>query len=151
MISAKLVQMIEDHSEQITLQVVQQFRKDPRMSRIARLPDSELRGRCQEILKRLGHWLAETNEEEIAEHYEALGRLRMHEDIPLHEVVHGLQILKGKMLDYSRNQGIGQNSVELYAEEELEHQVGRFFDSAVYHVVVGYEDALRQAAARVGA
>jgi hypothetical protein len=36
--------------------------------------------------------------------------------------------------------------IELYAEEELEHRVGRFFDFMLYHVVRGYEAAMRRAA-----
>jgi len=139
MISARLVQMIEDHAEQITDRVVRQLRKDPRLSYIAHLPDAELRGRCHEIVKNLGHWLAASGEDEIARHYEELGRIRYREKVPLHEVVHALHLLKERILDYIRDQGLVQTSVELYAEEELEHQVGRFFDLAVYHVVLGYE------------
>jgi hypothetical protein len=36
--------------------------------------------------------------------------------------------------------------MQLYAEEELEHRVGRFFDILVYHLVKGYESALRTSA-----
>jgi hypothetical protein len=49
------------------------------------------------------------------------------------------------MLEFVRNQGIGDSPVAIYAEEELEHCVGRFFDSMVYHMTLGYEDALAEA------
>jgi hypothetical protein len=146
MISARLIQMIEEHSDQITAQVVRQIRQDPRMIHMARLPETELRDQCQEILKKLGHWLAVSKEAEIAAHYEELGRLRMQEDIPLHEVVRSHQVLKARMLDYIRDQGLGQTTIELYAEEELEHQIGHFFDLAVYHAVRGFETATRHVA-----
>jgi len=37
----------------------------------------------------------------------------------LHEVVRALHILKGTILDFVREQGMGRNALELYAEEEL--------------------------------
>jgi hypothetical protein len=146
MISAKLVQLIEEHSDRITDRVVRELRRDPRLIHLSRLPESDLRGRCQEILQRLGHWLTESNAEEIAHHFESIGRLRAREGVPLDEVVRGSHLLKTGMLDDIRDQGIG-GSVGVFAEEELEHQVGGFFDSVVYHEVRGYQSAFDQAAA----
>jgi hypothetical protein len=31
--------------------------------------------------------------------------------------------------------------MDLYAEEELEHGVGQFFDNAIYHLIRGYQQA----------
>jgi hypothetical protein len=42
-----------------------------------------------------------------------------------------------------RDQGTPTNTVELYAEEELEYRVGQFFDCLVYHLVKGYEMAMK--------
>ena len=149
MISAKLVQLIEEHSDRITDRVVRELLRDPRLTHLSRLPESDLRDRCQEILQRLGHWLTGSNEEEIALHFETIGRLRARERVPLDEVVHGSHLLKAGMLDDIRDQGIG-GSVGVFAEEELEHQVGAFFDSVVYHEVKGYQSAFDRAAARAG-
>jgi hypothetical protein len=141
MISAKLIQMIEEHSESITDRVLRDFRGDPRLTHLSRLPESDLRDRCQEILKRLGHWLAESDQREIGSHFEMIGRLRAQEKVPLEEVVAGLHILKARMLDSIRDQGLALTSLELYAEEELEHHIGAFFDSVVYRLVRGYQAA----------
>ena len=150
MISTRLVQLIEEHADGITERVVVQHRRDPRLTHLAHLPESEIRDRCQGILKRLGHWLAESNEQEITAHFEPLGRSRAREEVPLEEVVWGLLTLKNRMLDYVRDQGIGVSTVEIYAEEELEHQVGVFFDSVVYHVVRGYQAAKEKSTAHAG-
>jgi len=146
MIPRTLIQMIEDHSEQITSRVIRQIRQDPEMIHARTLPEWDLRDRATEVLKNLGRWLSTRQEEELAKRYEWLGRLRFEEAVPLHETVRCIQLLKDKMLDFVREQGIGQTPVELYAEEELEHRVGLFFDDLVYHVVRGYEGALRKAA-----
>ncbi|MCS6953205.1 MAG: hypothetical protein RMK57_12865 [Bryobacterales bacterium] len=143
-----LVQMIESHSDQITQTILGRIRQTSSLREIRKLPESELQARAQEVLRRLGHWLALRDESELAAHYEALGRRRFEEGIPLHELVEGFQIVKDCTLDYIRGQGLGQTTVELYAEEELEYRLGRFFDRLIYHVVRGYETALRAAAHR---
>ena len=146
MVSRTLVQMIEDNCDRITARIIRRQREDPHLTCMKKLPESELRDRIHEVLKNLGLWLAAGQESDVAQRYEGLGRHRFEESIPLHEVVRALHILKGTILDFVREQGMGRNALELYAEEELEHFVGFFFDGAVYHVVHGYEGALRHAA-----
>lgn len=143
MVSAKFVQLIESHADQIAERVVAELRRNERARHIAGLPEAELRESCHRVLRNLGHWLTASSEEEIARYYQERGRVRAAEGVPLHEAVYLLQLLKNKMLDFVRDQGFTQTSIDLYAEEELEHQVGRFFDAALYHLVRGYEQALR--------
>ncbi len=145
MLSSRLVRMVEEHWDTIAARVIKEIRNDPHLFHIRKLPDSELRLWGQAFLKNLGHWLVESNEQEVANRYESQGRLRYQEGIPLHEAVHGVSLLKRGILDYIRDQGLCQTSVEVYAEEELEHQVGSFIDSALYHLVRGYESELRHA------
>lgn len=146
MLASKLVSMIEHHWEGIASTTIRKLRQDRAFDHIAGLPDSELLEWGEGILRNLSRWTLEGREAEVAERYECLGRLRFQEDVPLHEAVRGLQVLKNVMLEYVRNQGIGHTTVEIYAEEELEHRVGKFFDCLVYHLVLGYENALRKAA-----
>lgn len=146
MLSSKLIQSVEDHWESIASRVIRQIREDPELFHFKKLPDSELREMGQEIFKNLGHWLVASREQDVARRYEFLGQLRYRELVPLHESVRGLHIVKNALLDYIRGEGLGPTAVELYAEEELEHEVGRFFDSLVFHLVKGYEGALRHAA-----
>jgi hypothetical protein len=72
--------------------------------------------------------------------------LRFEEGVPLCEAVRGLFLVKDKMIDFVLNQAAARTYMQLYAEEELEHRVDRFFDILVYHLVKGYEDAWHKAA-----
>jgi hypothetical protein len=146
MLSGKLIHLIEAHQEQITTSIIHGIRTHPDLVHFRKLPDAELRERGRLILENLGHWLAAGNEEEIARRYETLGKARFEESIPLHESVRALCITKDKMIDFVRGQGLSRNSVDLYAEEELEVRVGRFFDALVIHMVRGYETAWRRSA-----
>jgi hypothetical protein len=143
MLSPKFIQLIEDHWESIATSAVQRIRQDPELLHLRDLADSELLELGQEHLRNLGHWLV-SREDEIARHSEGLGRLRYRELVPLHEAVRGLQILKACMLEFLRRQEV-RNSIELYAEEELEYRAGQFFDGVVYHLVKGYEMAAQHA------
>jgi len=144
MVARTPVQMIEDHAESIASRVVRQIRQDRELKEMARLPESELRDRAFDVLRNLGHWLSVTSWDEMVKRYETLGRRRFGENIPLHEVVRCFCILRENMIDFVWEQGVLESTVQLYAEEELEHRVGRFFDNLVYRVVRGYEEALRE-------
>lgn len=139
--------MIEDHWEQIDTHVIERIRRDPEMEVLRKYPESELKDWGRGILKNLGECLVAGKEAEMAACYEELGRKRYHQMIPLHESVRALQMLRETMIDWVRDQGFGRNSLEVYAEEELEHRVGDFFDGLVYHMVKGYEGELRHSMA----
>jgi hypothetical protein len=150
MLSGKLIRLIESHWGQITGRVLDQIRRDPDMTHIRSLPEIELREWGQDILINLDYWLAAGNETELARRYTDLGVLRFDQDVPLHEAVRALCILREKMIDYVQENFFAKNSLEFCAEEELERRLGRFFDVLVCHLVEGYERAMRRAA-QVGA
>jgi hypothetical protein len=145
MLSSRLIHLIESHWEQITTRVLRKIQSDQRLAQVGKLPPSELRERAENILRNLGKWLAASHGEELAARYEQLGRVRFRESIPLQEVVLAHIVIKNEMIDFTREQGLTRTPLDLYAEEELEHSVGHFFDSAVYHIVRGYEGAMRDA------
>ena len=146
MLSMKLVHLIETHWEEIAERLVGAVRKHPEMRSLAMRPEIEIREWCKEILENLGYMLTVSNEDEAQRRFEVLGRMRFEENIPLHEAVLRLHMLKDKIVGFVHEQGFPMNALQLYAEEELELRMGRFFDAMVYHVVRGYEDAQRVAA-----
>jgi hypothetical protein len=145
MLSGKLVQLIEEHWEDIADRVVAGIRRHPDMPVLAKRPQGELKQWCQDILTHLGYWLSSTQDDELKRRYESLGRVRFEESIPLHEAVLRFFILKDGIIDFVHAQGFALTSIHLYAEEELEHRVCRFFDAMVYRIVRGYEAAMRMA------
>jgi hypothetical protein len=149
MLSNKLVESIEDHSEPLMALVIERIRLDPDLSTISQLRDLELREAGYEFLHKLGSWLAGEKREDVARQQQEVGKLRYSQQIPLHECVQALHILKYETVDYVRNRGFAQTSLEIYAEEELEHRLNRFMDFLVYHLVRGYEAALRKAARKM--
>ncbi len=146
MLSGKLIRLIEVHQREITDRLLRDIRRHPDFTHLRQLPETELRERSQHILENLGYWLAQTNEEKIAHKYEDIGKGRFYEGVPIHESVQALFLIKEKMFDFIGEQGFPPDVLQLYAEEELERRVGRFFDLLVLRLVRGYEDAWRKVA-----
>ena len=147
MLSGKLVNLIETHRDEITRRIVEQIRREPETAHFRRLLDSELRESAQNLLQNLGHWLGTGNAGELARRYEMVGHLRFEQEVPLHECIRALCIIREKILDYVEEHIGSNSSVELYAEEELERRLGRFFDLLLVHLVRGYEHTLRRSLA----
>ena len=146
MLSHKLIESVERHCDQILDGLVTQVRRDPDLQHVRKLPEAELRERGCTVLRNLDQWLIEGRNALLLHQYEHLGRVRYEEGIPLHEVVRLLQLLKERTVGFVRDWGFGQPAAEVQAEEEVEYVVDRFFDRLLYHLVKGYEQALRKAA-----
>ncbi|HLH20200.1 MAG TPA: hypothetical protein VKX45_23440 [Bryobacteraceae bacterium] len=143
MLSTRLVQLIESHWEEIADRMVKAVKNHPEMASFAQRPPLEIREWCREILQNLGYLLSATQDDELQRNFETLGKLRFEQNIPLHEAVLRIHLLKRKLFSFIGEQGYPMNTMQLYAEEELEHRLGWLFDACVYHVVRGYEKALR--------
>ena len=144
MLSARLIRLIEAHCREIVDRVIRQISRQPDLAHVHRLPEAELRERTQVILEHLGDWLS-GNAEELGLKQEEIGMRRFEQTVPLHEAVHALCIVKNSVIEFIEEQGIPQDSLGLYAEEELEHRLGQFVDTMIIHLVRGYEAAWHRA------
>jgi hypothetical protein len=144
MLSVKLVQLVEAHWEQISERILNKIQNDARLAHINTLSESELRRRVREIVKHIGDWLGASLDEPVAQRCEALGRQRFEEGMPLHEVVLARFIIKEGVMEFVHDHAFVETSLQLYAEGELEKSVGHLFDRMIYHVIRGYEEAMRK-------
>jgi len=145
MLSGILINLIERHQEEIGRRVLQSLRHRPDLVYLRTVPDLELRERSEEILSNLGYWLAHRNDEKLAQEYEEVGKERFAASVPLHEAVACLFTMKEKMIDFVDEQGTDRDWIALFAEEQFERRIGRFFDLLITHLVRGYETAWRHA------
>jgi hypothetical protein len=139
MFSFTLVQKIEGHSEQIAGLVAEEIRRNPQLQSIGSIDCEELARRARDLLGNLGNWLV-AHDPEVAYWSEPLGRSRFEHAVPLHELIRCLLIIKARLIAFSRQESSG-TALQIYAEEELEHRVGRFFDEVIYYVAKGYGSA----------
>jgi len=138
MLSARLVQMIEDHAEELTKGLVQDLRTNPRTPHYHRLSYDELHYRTYSVYRNLGHWLSQHNEDAVAASYADLAARRYAEEVPLDEVVFALVSTKNHLYGYIEAAGLMDSAVELHQEREARRLIGSFFDKAIYHTVRAY-------------
>lgn len=144
MLSARLIHLIETHHKELADRVLRETWRRQDLPHILRLPEAELRERNRLLLEHLGEWLL-GNEEKMKRLQESVGTKRFEQSVPLHESVHALCLIKNTVIEFIEEQGIPRDTIGLYAEEELEHRLGKFFDQLIIHLVRGYEGAWRRA------
>jgi len=142
MLSARLVQIIESHAEQLTRGLVDDLLSNRRTSHYHHLTREELHSRIYDVYHNFGRWLSDETESAIESSYTHLGKRRFAEGIPLDEVVYSLGLTKHHLLEYIQFSGMIDTAVDLHGDRELQRLVGRFFDKAVYYTVRGFEHAV---------
>ena len=144
MLSARLIQRIENNWEAIAANVIGQVRRDQEVSHYQSLSESEIRERAHDLVVNLSYWLLSNNSAEIGSRYEALGRRRYREGVPLHEVVYKLAMIRRSIATYVMEQNLALSAVEVYEELDLVRSLTRFFDLVVHNVVRGYEWEMKE-------
>jgi hypothetical protein len=152
MLLNRLIQLIENHSESLTQEVLHDVLTNESTASFRKVPRTELKPRIALLYQNLGKWLGCPNEDDIRQEYEDWGRTLFRQGIPFSEIVYVLMLTKKHLRKFIREHGLVQFSgdrvtpdelvpVELYAIQELNYLVGDFFDKALYHLVRGYEAA----------
>ncbi|HMD83992.1 MAG TPA: hypothetical protein VKO18_04735 [Terriglobia bacterium] len=139
MLSVRLVQMIEDHAEELTGELIKDLRSNPRTPHYHHLTFEELHYRTYSVYRNLGHWVSQRSEEPIAASYADLAIRRYAEGVPLEEIVFALASTKNHLYSYVQSTGLMDSAVELHQERELRRLIGNFYDKAIYYTVRAYE------------
>lgn len=140
MISKRLVKAIEKNANKLAVDLVQTVRNDRRAEAYKNLSDAQFQGVVIELYSNLGQWLQSRTWHRLKTLYERKGRERFHGGLPLDQLVFSLTTTKTLLLDFIRGSLAGDAS-ERDLETELILAVSEFFDRAIYHTIVGYEDA----------
>src|SRR5215467_9155420 len=154
MLANRLIQLIENHSDSLTQEVLHDVLANERTSSFRRVPVEELEPRIAALYQNLGKWIGNPKEDQVQREYEEWGRQRFRQGIPLSEIVYCLILTKTHLRRFIRDHGLIAFSgdrvtpdelipVELYGIQELNYMVGEFFDRALYHLARGYEAAAR--------
>lgn len=141
MLGMKLVRLIEAHSEALSQGVVNVIRASERTSDFRAIPREDLQRRVCEVYRNLGEWLLQKTEGDIAIRFKAVATRRAAEGIRLPQFIWALMLTRDHLLHFLRHEAFADNVVALYGELELHQLLDQFYDRAVYHAIVGYEEA----------
>jgi|SRR5437868_7422701 hypothetical protein len=147
MIALRLVRLIEEHSDQLSQELLNRFRNSPMTRDMAKVPSHELRERTNEILHNLGDWLLHKREAEVEQRYRTLGVRRASQDVSLSDFCWALVLTKEHIWEFLEGQGLLRGPLELYGEMELLRLLDQFFDHAICYAAEGFEQARADAVA----
>jgi len=145
MISQRLIRLVEQNADRLANDLIEQVRRDPRTAAYHALSDENLHERALDLLRNLGQWLGARTEFAVKNQYEAFGRRRFQEKIPLSQVLLALGTGKSQLLNFIRGAATAESAADLPLEYELCLSISLFFDKAIYHAAAGYEDAAKAA------
>ena len=154
MISAKVIELIENHAANLAQDITHDLTTSTRTRAFRNVRSDELQLRISELLLHLGNWIGEPRSERVETEFGDWGRRRFGQGIPLSEIVYAVIILKQHLRRYIRDNGLVDTvfprvegdyvlPMHLQSLQELNATVGTFFDEALYHLTRGYEAAGR--------
>ena len=136
----KLVDLIETHAEELATNLLQDLLKNEKTPTYRTINISEVYERSYNVYRNLGRWISfETNEKEITDHYNQLGTRRRGEGFALSEVIHALILTRRNLWRKIQFEGLLDNIFDMTQAMDLNSRVLLYFDRAIFHTALGYE------------
>jgi len=143
LISEKIAQLIENHSEMIVKRWLEEIRCDQAITCFDDERIDRIRERLAHSLKNLREWIGyDTVKEDIGRQYASEGTEYFKNGIPLCEIVRSFELLKKTVRSFSINECSIESTFELYQTSELNERFSLFMDRVLYYVMRGYEEAM---------
>jgi hypothetical protein len=142
MIALRLVQLIENHSEELAVGLTKKLLSSERTRDLQKLPPHELHERCHEIYRHLSDWLLTKTEHDVEAVYRALGARRASQGISMAGLTWAILLTKEHLWGFLERQGVYGGLHNVFGELELLRLLDQFFDRAVYYATEGYEESI---------
>jgi hypothetical protein len=141
MLAMKLVRLIEQHSQALSQESMEQVLRAEHTSDFQKIPQEELRLAATDVYRNLGEWLLQKREPDIARRFKAVAAERVQEGIRPQQMIWALMLTRDLLWRFLRREAFLDSIVELHAELELQQLLNQFFDRAIYYAIQGYQDA----------
>jgi hypothetical protein len=143
MVTHRLVDLIEKHSEALAAKLLDNVRRSEfTQSFVAgSVPAEELRERVCEIYRHLGERVLAKTDADLERRYRTIGARRYHHHVPLPELVWAIILAKQTLWEFLSWEVVPERPSEVISELGLLQVIGSFFDRAIHYAALGYEDA----------
>jgi hypothetical protein len=159
MIAAKLIELIEIHAGPLAREVTKDLMTNERTRGFRTVRPEDLEQRVFQLYHHLGDWIGDPKHDRVQAEFLEWGRERFGQGILLSEIIFAIILLKRHLRQYIADNGLVDASfprvdsdyvlpMHLQSLQELNFQVGAFFDEALYHLTRGYEAESNQFARR---
>lgn len=140
MISLKLTRLIEQHSSELTDELVKKLHSSSRTRSLTQVSAAELQNRIREMLKQFHSWLLTNGDHKgVEDHYRQLGRQLARQEVVLVDLCWALVVIKEHIWHFVGQHAFHSAPTDLQAELELTRFVDVFFDGMICCFAEGYE------------
>lgn len=145
LISDKLVELVQKHSDIIIKRWTASLLSDPATSSFSEKNIRLIKEKANSIIKQLGKWVNyDTGKEEVGKRYADEGIRLFELNIPLCEAVRALVVLRRTLWLFVVNESSFDSPLERHQISELNDRVILFFDRAMYYMIRGYTEAMNR-------
>lgn len=151
LISDKLVELVERHSDVIIKRWITRLTIDPTTSAYNQKHIDFIGEKAKEILDNLGKWVSyDTTKGMVGERYAAEGMEMFKMGIPLCEIIRAMYTLRRILWLFVMNESAFESAFELHQMIELSDRVILFFDRAEYYLIRGYHEEMYKKIKKLG-
>jgi hypothetical protein len=144
LISDKLVELVEKHSDVIINRWIERLKVDPSTASYQQNFEY-LGGKARAILKQLGRWVSyDTPKDEIGKRYADDGIELFRMNVPLCEAIRAMYLLRRTLWLHVENESAFNTAIEMHQMKELNDRVILFFDRAMYYLIRGYMEEMNR-------
>ena len=141
MLEEKLVEVIEQNSDNIALTWYREAKESVYMPNLKNLKQEEALSIAQNVYSKLSHWLQPSRKEEIEAGYERYGEMCYSKGFRMEEVVQSLVLIKRHLWLHLLERGIMTTNIEVYQALDVNNKVVLYFDRAIYFGLIGFKNA----------
>jgi hypothetical protein len=145
MVALRLVRLIEAHSNELSLGLLNKIHNSPCASDLLKVPADELHERTHEIYRNLSDWLVCRTEEDIKRTYTELGSRRASQGVAFSHFFWAVVASKEQLWDFMETQRMADEALDLFGHLELLRKIDHFFDRALYYAARAYEQQTLEA------
>ncbi len=130
---------VQDFGEEIATMWLDALRVSPQTPSYGVVSDEELVTASEFALTQVEEYFTgKPSESDIGTFFYKLGTTRAAQGLPLPELVSAILLLKREIWMSARTHGVWESAMDLQRAVDLNRELGRFFDRAVYYATAGY-------------
>jgi len=130
---------VQSHGEEIATMWLTDLRRSPQTPSYGSVSDKELVTASEFALTQVNdHLSGNPTDTDVGEYFHRLGATRAAMGLPLPELLSAILLLKREVWMSARQHGVWESAMDLQKAVDLNRDLGRFFDRAVYYASAGY-------------
>lgn len=130
---------VQDHGEEIASMWLHDLRHSAQTPSYGVVSDEELVNASEFALTQVDEYFSgKPSDSDTGEFFHRLGATRAAQGLPLPELISAILLLKREIWMSARTHGVWESAMDLQRAVDLNRELGRFFDRAVYYSAAGY-------------